>query len=265
MPFLVKDFVDVMEKIAPKVLKEDWDNVGLMVGGENQEITSILASLDCTIEVIDEAIDKGCNLIFTHHPLIFSSISKINEREILGKKILKLIKNNICVYSSHTNLDFTNGGINELFCVSLGYKDAKIMSDDSNNGFGRICTLETGISLKHLCSDICEKLQIKNVRYVGNENADIYKPSFINGSGGDFFKIAYEYGSDCIVTGDTKYHLVNDYRELGVSIIDVGHFDTEWIPFKLFCTELNKKLREKNINEIMISTEIKSPYNYFNK
>lgn len=269
MPFLIKDFVNIMENIAPSCLKEDWDNVGLIIGKENTEVTNILVALDCTMEVIDEAIRLNCNLIFTHHPLIFSNISRINDGTFLGKKILKLIQNNINVFAAHTNLDLQIGGINDLFCETLGLTDIKIISNSQNkglkNGFGRMSTIKSGILLKDFCYDICSKLQIQNLRYIGDENTVIYKPSFLNGSGSEFFKDVYELGSDCIVTGDTKYHLVNDYRELGVSIIDVGHFDTEWIPFKLFCKNLNSKLKELNVKEIIFSTAISSPYKYFSK
>ena len=122
--------INKLEESFPINLEEKWDNSGLLIGDRNSEISAIQISLDITDSVIDKAIENGCELIITHHPIIFESIKKINDSTILGKKILKLIKNGINVYSAHTNLDSAKDGLNNYIAQKLLAKDAKIMDEN---------------------------------------------------------------------------------------------------------------------------------------
>ena len=124
----INDFEVYMNEIAPTYLKEDFDNVGLMVGDSESDISKILVALDGTLEVIEEAIEKGCDLILTHHPLIFSKPSSITDKTIQGTKIRKLIKNNIALYSAHTNLDSVKGGITDVLGKILELEEMKVLS-----------------------------------------------------------------------------------------------------------------------------------------
>ncbi|HEY5563007.1 MAG TPA: Nif3-like dinuclear metal center hexameric protein [Clostridiaceae bacterium] len=261
MALLIKDFVKIIEKKIPINLKEEWDNVGLMVGNEDMEITSILVSLDCTSEVITEAIEKGCNLILTHHPLIFHGLSTITNQDKLGSKIYTLINNNIAVYSAHTNLDKLKGGLNDILCSLLEFKDSKVMdSFEDNTGIGRLVELSEGVTLLSLMKHINNKLSLTCIRYTGDKARVIKKLAIINGSGADYFDVFYKSGAECIITGDTKHHQVLDYKELNVSIIDIGHFESEWLPFKIFCEGLKAPLSG---SKVLFSENSLSPYNYF--
>ena len=124
------EIINKLEESFPINLEEKWDNSGLLIGDRNSEISAIQISLDITDSVIDKAIENGCELIITHHPIIFESIKKINDSTILGKKILKLIKNGINVYSAHTNLDSAKDGLNNYIAQKLLAKDAKIMDEN---------------------------------------------------------------------------------------------------------------------------------------
>ena len=127
MTLKVRDIDKIMEEYAPARFKESYDNVGLMVGDKECEVTSILVALDCTLEVIEEAKKKGCNVILTHHPLLFKKPTNITTDTLLGRKILELIKNDINVYSSHTNLDSVKGGINDIIMEFLGFENYYII------------------------------------------------------------------------------------------------------------------------------------------
>ena len=119
--------VNIIEELAPKKTAESWDNVGLLVGETNQTITKIMVCLDAADWVINEAIEKKVDMIVCHHPLIFNSIKRVNNDTLLGKKILKLIKNNIALYCCHTNYDLAVGGLNDILANKLGYKDFEII------------------------------------------------------------------------------------------------------------------------------------------
>lgn len=259
----IKDIIRIMEEFAPKTLKEDFDNVGLMVGDRNKEVKKILLALDCTLDVIQEAKEKRVDLIITHHPLIFRKPSSITTDTLIGKKIIELIKNDISLYSSHTNLDSAENGLNETIVNLLGYSTNELievnkMARNDNEGLGRIVRLEDFIKLEDLIEDIKEKLNVKSLKVVkGCEK--VKNIAIINGSGSDFFEKAYKKGADCIITGDTTYHYASDYKELGVSIIDTGHFSSEWIVFLEVINKLTDKLQDI---EILISTKSEDPYTF---
>ncbi|MGL5575617.1 MAG: Nif3-like dinuclear metal center hexameric protein, partial [Sarcina sp.] len=124
---LLSRFIEIMERVAPIHLKEDFDNVGLMVGDKNKEIKKVLLALDCTDTVIEEAKEIGAELILTHHPLIFKKPSSITTDTLQGRKIIKLIQNDINLYSAHTNWDSVREGINDTIVDMLGFKSEEII------------------------------------------------------------------------------------------------------------------------------------------
>lgn len=259
----VEDIIEVMEDFAPVNLKEDFDNVGLMIGDKEKEVKRILLSLDCTLDVIEEAKKKDVDLIITHHPLLFKKPSSITTDTLVGKKIIKLIKNDISLYSSHTNLDSASGGLNETIVNILGYDSKELIESNenarnANEGLGRIIRLDKAITLDDLVKLVKEKLNIECLKVV-KASEKVKNIAVINGSGSSFFDIAYRKGADCIITGDTTYHFASDYKEMGVSIIDTGHFLSEWIVFLEVMNKLQEKL--KGI-EIIVSEHSEDPYTF---
>lgn len=270
MSLKVRDIKDIVEKYAPLNLMESYDNVGLMVGNLNQNVNSILVALDCTMDVIDEAINKNCNLIVTHHPLLFKKPSTITSETLIGRKIIKLIKNDISLYSAHTNLDSTEGGINDTVMQLLGFQNYITMdlskkrdTDDNKSGIGRFAILDHSITLDDMCDKIKKALNISYLRYAGNDKMAISKVAVINGSGQDYFSLAKEMGADCIITGDTSYHYVSDFSEEGIAIIDAGHFGTEWMAFKTLAKVLQNNINSIGFNcSVLLSESVKDPYKY---
>ncbi|QGU95488.1 Nif3-like dinuclear metal center hexameric protein [Clostridium bovifaecis] len=268
MSLKVKDIKKEMEEFAPTKLKESYDNVGLMVGDLNKEVTSILVALDCTKEVIEEAVEKKCNLILTHHPLLFRKPSSITGETLTGKKIMELIKNDISLYSAHTNLDAVEGGINDTLMGLLGFNEYITMElssgkdlKDNKSGIGRLSVLDKDITLRDLCAKVKKVLKVPYVRYAGEESMTIKKVAVINGSGQDYFSLAKKMGADCIITGDTSYHYVSDFSEEDIGIIDAGHFGTEWPAFKVLAYMLEIKLQRMGFkNKVIVSERARDPY-----
>lgn len=259
----IKDIIKAMEDFAPINLKEDFDNVGLMVGNKDNEVKKILLSLDCTLEVIEEAKEKGANLIITHHPLLFIKPRSITTDTLVGKKVIELIKNDISLYSSHTNLDSASGGLNETIVNILGYDSKELIevnknARNSNEGLGRIIRLDKKIKLETLVNEVKEKLNIDNLKVV-KASEEVQNIAVINGSGSSFLDIAHRKGADCVITGDTTYHFASDYKEMGVSIIDTGHFLSEWLVFLEVINKIKDKFEDV---EIIISENSKDPYTF---
>lgn len=262
MSFKVKDLCGIIEEFAPQKLKEDYDNVGLMVGNTEDNINSILMALDCTLDVIDEAVSKECNMIVTHHPLLFRKPSSITNETLQGTKILKLAQNKINLYSAHTNFDSVNGGLNDMIVELLGFGTGEIIeANGEGSGIGRFIRLKTPVTLNYLCSIIKDKLQIKSLRYCGKDDIKISKIAVINGSGEGFFESSRKLGAECVITGDTSYHYVSDYNEMGMCIIDAGHFGTEWPAVKVAASKLQNALNERELNiNIYVSNCNIDPY-----
>ena len=255
----VKDIIEAMESLAPSFLKEDFDNVGLMVGDRNKNVKKILLALDCTIKVIEEAKENNVDMIITHHPLIFMKPRSITTDTLQGKKIIELIKNDISLYSSHTNLDSAENGLNSTIVFMLGYKTSELLEvnkSDSKAGLGRLITLEKPISLQELTEKIKATFKADNLRVVkGNDT--INKIAVINGSGQSFIAKAVSRGADCIITGDTTYHFASDYKEMGINIIDVGHFASEQIVFFNVMSSIVEKFDDI---EFLFSKAEEDPY-----
>ncbi|WP_297427023.1 Nif3-like dinuclear metal center hexameric protein [Clostridium sp.] len=259
----VIDVAKEIEKFAPKFLSEDYDNVGLMVGDESKEVKKVLLALDCTKEVIKEAIETKSDLIITHHPLIFRKPKNIVKGDLLGDKVISLIKEDIALYSCHTNLDSVKGGINETIVNMLGLTSSEIIAPSENknykdSGIGRIVRLEKERSLNDIINLVKTNLNVKNMRIV--RGADKIKVlAVINGSGQDFFQKAENLGAQCIITGDTTYHFASDFKEMGISIIDAGHFSTEYLVFLKSLEFLKDKFQDV---EFIFSTKCEDPYEF---
>ncbi|NLK63411.1 MAG: Nif3-like dinuclear metal center hexameric protein [Fusobacteria bacterium] len=138
----LKKIINILEKKFPVKLKEDWDNVGLIVGDSNSNIERVQISLDITDGVIDNAINNKVDLIISHHPFIFKSINKVNNETIEGTKLLKIIKNNINIYTLHTNLDSANGGLNDYIASIIGGSNLKILSPRKNSFYNLVIYIE---------------------------------------------------------------------------------------------------------------------------
>lgn len=258
----VKDIIFEMENFAPNYLKEDFDNVGLMVGDREKDVNRVILALDCTLDVIEEAKENKADLIITHHPLIFRKPSNITTDTLQGKKIIELIKNDISLYSSHTNLDSSLNGLNHTIAKLLGFNESKVLSVNKNDpkaGLGRMIDLNEEKNLDDIIKLVKNNLNISNLRVVRGKNK-VSKIAIINGSGQDFIFKAMSKGSDCIITGDTTYHFASDYKEMGISILDVGHFSSEWLVFLKVMENITDKFSDI---EFIASKTMKDPYEFY--
>ncbi len=145
MALKVKDITKYLESIAPLAYQESYDNSGLIYGNLQQEVTSVLASVDVTEDVIDEAIELGCNMVLAHHPIVFSGLKKITGKTYIERTIIKAIKNDVAIYAAHTNLDSVPNGVNGKICEKMGLSDCKILHPSSDN----LLKLVTFVPLTH--------------------------------------------------------------------------------------------------------------------
>lgn len=225
--------ISLMEEIAPKKLAEDWDNVGLIIGDGSKPVRKLMVCLDLPHWVLEEALSLGVDMIITHHPIIFSGIKAVNVDSALGRTIIRLIKNDISVYSSHTNYDIAKDGLNDIFARKLGFDNFSIIqplnteSEGRVLGIGRLGELKESMPLETYAKSVKEILGLSSVRYAGNPVSQIKKVALINGAGSKYAKQTKAVGADVLITGDMGYHQILDALESGLSVIDAGHYGTE--------------------------------------
>ncbi len=233
--YKVKDIMNQIERLAPRELAEKWDNVGLMGGDPDQNVNTVFICLDVTAENVAAAIDYKANMIISHHPLIFTPLKRVVEDDVTGSIIRTVITNGLSVYSAHTNLDHADGGMNDVLAEKLGLEGVRRFTDEEccdNFGnpidnIGRIGVLEASVELGDFVHFIKDTLDCRSIRYVGEPNETIRTVALCTGAGGDGIYSAYHAGADVYVTSDIRHHEAQLAYELGLNLIDAGHFETE--------------------------------------
>ncbi len=239
-----KDLIVKLEELSPAMYAMEWDNSGLLVGNEEQEVRKVLLSVDVTDEVIDEAIRNGVDMILSHHPLIFGKINRVVATDFIGKKIMRMIEQGICCYCMHTNFDVM--GMADAAADELGLLQSEVLmvtyeDDISKEGIGRFGFLRSIRSLQELAEEMKHIFALEHVVVYGDRETKIAKAAIATGSGKSMIKYAQTVDCDVIITGDIDYHTALDCVAQGLCIIDAGHFGLE----KLFITYMQEYLKRE--------------------
>ncbi len=238
-----------LEQIAPLRFQEDYDNAGLIVGDPNQMITGVLISLDATEEVIQEAIDKGCNLIVSHHPIIFRGIKKFDSSHYVDRSIIKAIKHDVALYASHTNLDnVLQNGVNEKIAKRILLNDISIlrvhpsshMETSYQLGAGAFGNLSKELTGSEFIAYLKKQMNLQVVRHTRILDKSIKKVALCGGAGSFLLSSAIAAGADVFVTSDFKYHEFFDANDR-IMIIDIGHYESEFYTIELLYELISKK------------------------
>ena len=347
----LSDILGIINKIAPIGLAESWDNTGLQVGDPTAEIARIMVALDATPSVVDEAITSGCQLLVTHHPLIFKPQKTISTATSQGKLIHAAIRSGLAIVSMHTNYDIAEGGLNAVLAERLELSDCSVLqitsaqelaklvvfvpenhleqvrgallpltesmgayrdcsfavpgegtftplegatpcigsagifekvreyrlevlvdraklaralkslievhpyevpafdvyplhNDGEKRGLGRIGHLPDSTTLATYANRVATQLNATGVRFVGDSASKITKVALCSGGGASVMHAASRAGADVLVTGDIKYHDARDAEDLGIALIDAGHFSTEIIMAKAVQVQLQQRLSD---------------------
>ena len=224
----VADVLNYIETLAPRYTKEDWDNVGLLCGRKDHEVRKILVALDPFRSVIDEAIEEKADLIVTHHPLVFRDpLMAVNEDTETGRCVLTLIEHGIAAINAHTNLDMAPGGINDVLATTLGLQDSEIINPVGDPPYGLLrCGTVDEQPLDAFLAVVKHALKCDGLRYVDG-GKPVRKVAVGGGSCADGMFEAVEVGCDTFVTADIKYNQFRTAHDLGLNLIDAGHFHTE--------------------------------------
>ncbi len=238
--------LEFLSNLAPFEYAESYDNIGLLVGDKEREINKVMITLDADEKVVNDAFKKECELIISHHPLIFTPLKKIITDDSISRTVIDLIKNDISLISMHTNFDSVESGLCDLFLDKVADTKQRIaLHGDEINGCGRIAELKNSTTLMNLLNIVKKEFNLNSLRYIGNKEKKIEKIAVCNGGGADFIYNAKEMGADVYISGDIKYHHARFAYENDISLIEVPHYEAEIIFCKYLKEILEKHFRNK--------------------
>lgn len=263
----LNEIIKYMDTFCPPYLAFDGDNVGLLVGSSQKEISKVLITLDVDEKVVSEAAEQNADAIISHHPLMFRGTKRLTDSASMERTLVSLVKKDICLFSAHTNLDSVKGGLNDYLAEKLGIKNTRVIDVTHTacgveHGFGRVGTVDDGITLSDMLSRCIKELGISFVKYVGNLDKKIKTVAVNCGAGADAIDYCLNNGVDLFITGDVKYNPARDAMENGMALIDAGHYETEHIARELLFNILCQRFPDV---EFVISKENTPVFNVYHK
>ena len=232
----VKDILGALEEFAPLALQDGYDNAGLQIGlAEDAEATGALLCLDVTEEVVDEAVSKGCNLIVSHHPLLFRALKSVTADDYVGRTVMKAVKSGVAVYASHTNLDSAIDGVNWKMAEKLGLKGLEWLSPKGEYkrrgeimtaGEGLVGLLPKAMERKLFFEHVKEVFGLKSLRVNDAEKEVVEKVALCGGAGAFLIPKAVAKGADAFLTGEIGYHRFFGF-EKDIILMEMGHYESE--------------------------------------
>ncbi len=249
----IKDIVSVADKYAPFDTQAEFDNCGFLVGDIEKEVDKALCCLDITDEVIEEAKDKGCDLIISHHPVIFSPLKRVCCDSI----VYKLIKNNIAALCLHTNFDRAAVyGVNQILANELKLQNTVLYPHD----FLCVGTLDKELSDMEFAQHVKKQLNTEAVKYTENGGKMIKTVAVSSGAGSEAVELSAIYGFDAVVTGEIKHHHLLYAKSVNLCAVEAGHFETENIAVESIVSMLRNDIDETKL-ELFVSHSL-SPVHF---
>lgn len=237
----ISEITQAIEAYAPLELQEDFDNAGIQVGDEDATVSGVLLCTDVREDIVDEAIERGCNLIISHHPLIFHALKKIAGRSYIERIVAKAIKHDITIYCAHTNMDITLGGVNHKMAAKLGLTAVEPLDvDGSHDHLGVVGELPQAMPAMDFLRRLKDTFGVAAVRYSGHTDGMVSRIALCGGSGSFLIPLAVERGAQVMVTADVKYHEFMG-REDRIIIADIGHYESEQFTKEIFYDIICKK------------------------
>lgn len=261
----VSDIISVLDSIAPPTLAEAWDNVGLQVGDRERTVKQIWVALDPTYQVVKAACRQKVDLLITHHPLLFKPLQSLDFRTPVGSIIDLAVRHHLAIFSAHTNLDSTLGGINDILAARIGLSDlkplAEFQSDNQNRydvdplvasaqgaGIGRVGSLDAALDLISLAGRIKHKLKLRYVKLSGDPALPVKKVAICSGSGASLLAEFFASGAQVFISGDMRYHDARDVEASHLGLIDIGHFASEHLIVEVLAQKLAGIFTDSKMN-----------------
>lgn len=237
------DIADAIAAAAPLSLQESWDNSGVQLGDMSAPCTGVLLALDPTEAVIDEAVARRCNLVVTHHPLLFKGLKHISGANAVERAVIKAIRAGVAVYSSHTAMDSATGGVSAEMARRLGARVVRPLvpgSPDGPTGLGVVADFDIPVSGIELVERVHEAFGPHPLRCSAMPSGTVTRIALCGGSGGEFIPDAVAAGAGAYITAEIRYHDMLD-RGKDIFLLDIGHFESETCAKDIFYRIITEK------------------------
>ncbi len=229
--------LSALERFAPLPLQESWDNAGLQVGLTETEVSGALLCLDVNERIVDEAIRKGCNLIVSHHPLLFRGLKTISDLTDVQRTVMKAIENRLCVISMHTNMDNAKGGVNFRIARKLGLNDVEFFAsklvDGIEAGSGVVGKLSEPMAADDFILKVKKTFGVECAMCNELLRRPVSKVAICGGAGDFLLDEALKTGADAFITGEMHYHQYFGYEQQ-IQICVIGHYQSEQFTSEVF-------------------------------
>ena len=240
----VKDVAAAIEEFAPLSLQEDYDNAGLVVGRPTDEVTGVLLAVDVTDEVMDEAAANGCNMIVTHHPIVFHAMKRFNSASYVERLVERAIREGVALYACHTNLDSAPEGMSFRLARMLGVESPRVLEPSpkmEGAGFGAVGELPQAVATAEFLQRIARVTGAACIRHSRIASPTVLRVAVCTGAGASMTGAARAAGADVYVTSDLKY---NDFMtpDGALTVADTGHFESEYCAIRILFDVLSKKM-----------------------
>jgi len=257
----IKEVLSALERFAPLPLQESWDNAGLQVGLTETEVSGALLCLDVNEKIVDEAIQKGCNLIVSHHPLLFRGLKTISDLTDVQRTVMKAIVHGVCVISMHTNMDNAKGGVNFRIAEKLGLRDVRFFAskivDGIDAGSGVIGDLPEALAADDFVQAVKKAFDVECAMCNELLRRKIQKVAICGGAGDFLLDEALKAGADAFITGEMHYHQYFGYEQR-IQICVIGHYQSEQFTSEIFreiiereCPGIRTEIAEISTNPIL--------------
>ena len=217
-----RQVAEIIESFAPLDTQESWDNAGLCIGSPDAEVKGVMVGFDCTPALIEETVAAGCNMIVTHHPLIFKGVKRIDPDSFTGAAIVSAIKHDMIIYAAHTNADKAADGVSWLMAGKLGLREVCPLGED---GLGVVGNLPEPMDSRAFVEMVKKAFGLPVVRCSKPLAKPVIRVAMCGGSGGSLIEEAKAAGADAYLCGDISYH--NFFTDEGFMLLDVGHYESE--------------------------------------
>lgn len=260
-----REVISFLEKEVPLETSEGWDNPGFLVGDKEKEIKKILVVLDITNEVIDYAIQEHADFILAHHPVIFSKIKRCTSDDFLQNKLIQLIRHEICAYGMHTCYDVCRMGDRMIERLGLenicGPVETTMCSHKQaeGKGIGILAEIQEDVTVGEYAKKVKEAFGLEHVMVFGNPDKRIHKIAVVPGSGRSMISQVKECGADVFLTGDIGHHEGLDAVDMGMCVIDAGHYGLE----QVFIDDMKQLISDQQKELEVIAYKAGSPYKVF--
>ena len=256
----VREITSLIEAFAPLSLQESYDNAGLIVGREDDEIHRVLLTVDVTEEVIEEALEQECDMIVAHHPIIFHALKRFNSSSYVERCVEQAIRHGIVIYAAHTNLDSAQDGMSWRVAQMLGLENIEVLDPTSYEGagFGVVGELSEAVASEDFMRRVMECFSVGALRHSDIVLPKVRRVAICTGAGGSLIDKARDAAADIYLTSDLKY---NDFmrHEKSIILADMGHFESEYCVIQILFDILSKKIP---IFAVRKSVRSRNPVNY---